>query len=129
MMHDMFSSSVSQAPAWGRVEELELDLNSGRLTRNGREVELTPRSLQVLMYLVQNQPRVVARDELFRALWSDVMVAEGSLTQAIWQIRQVLAGGRKHCRFIETRYGIGYQFVGSIEPLPESSTVRLSPHR
>ena len=127
MMHDMFSSPVPQAPAWSWGEQLELDLSSGRLTRNGRQLELTRRSLQVLVYLVHNQRRVVDRDELFRALWSNVMVAEGSLTQAIWQIRQVLAGGRKRCRFIETRYGIGYEFVGSLERLPGSSTVRLIP--
>lgn len=126
-MQDMFSSPIIQPSAWSRGEELELDLSSGRLTRNGHDVELTRRSLQVLVYLVQHQRRVVDRDELFRALWSNVMVADGSLTQAIWQIRQVLAGGRKRCRFIETRYGIGYEFVGSLERLPGSSTVRLIP--
>jgi two-component system OmpR family response regulator len=52
-----------------RVGDLELDLVSRTVTRGGREIELLPRELQVLEYLVRNEGQVVPRAMLLQDVW------------------------------------------------------------
>jgi two-component system OmpR family response regulator len=52
-----------------RVGDLELDLVSRTVTRGGREIELLPRELQVLEYLVRNEGQVVPRAMLLQHVW------------------------------------------------------------
>jgi len=53
-----------------RVGDLELDLVSRRVKRNGKEIELLPREFQVLEYLVRNEGRVVPRATLLQHVWN-----------------------------------------------------------
>ena len=41
---------------------------------------LQPKALELLLYLVRNRDRVVAKDELLDEVWPDAAVTEGSLT-------------------------------------------------
>jgi two-component system, OmpR family, response regulator len=52
-----------------RVGDLELDLVSRTVSRGGREIDLLPRELQVLEYLVRNEGQVVSRAMLLQHVW------------------------------------------------------------
>jgi two-component system OmpR family response regulator len=52
-----------------RVGDLELDLVSRTVKRNGREIEMLPREFQVLEHLVRNHDRVVPRAMLLQHVW------------------------------------------------------------
>jgi two-component system, OmpR family, response regulator len=52
-----------------RVGDLELDLVSRTVSRGGRPIELLPRELQVLEYLVRNEGQVVPRAMLLQHVW------------------------------------------------------------
>jgi len=52
-----------------RVGDLEVDLISRRVSRNGREIKLLPREFQLLEYLVRNEGRVVPRAMLLQHVW------------------------------------------------------------
>ena len=52
-----------------RTGDLELDLISRTVTRNGRTIELLPREFQVLEYLVRNEGRVIPRAMLLQHVW------------------------------------------------------------
>jgi two-component system, OmpR family, response regulator len=52
-----------------RVGDLELDLVSRTVSRGGRKIELLPRELQVLEYLVRNEGQVVPRAMLLQHVW------------------------------------------------------------
>ena len=52
-----------------RVGDLEVDLVSRLVTRNGRKIELLPREFKVLEYLVRNQGQVVPRAMLLQHVW------------------------------------------------------------
>jgi len=52
-----------------RVADLVIDLEARRVTRAGREVELTPRELELLTHLVRHAGRVVTREELATEIW------------------------------------------------------------
>ena len=77
-----------------------LDVARRSLRRNGAELELRPRSFDVLAYLAGAASRAVGKDELLQAVWPGVIVTEDSLTRCISDIRQAL--GDEGQRVIKT---------------------------
>jgi two-component system OmpR family response regulator len=52
-----------------KVADLELDRMSRRVTRAGREIDLTTREFQLLEYLMQHPGQVVTRTMLLESVW------------------------------------------------------------
>ena len=68
-----------------------LDLASGELLApDGQLAGLRKQALEVLLVLGRRTGHVVAKDELMRQVWPGLVVGEGSLTQAIADVRRVL---------------------------------------
>jgi DNA-binding winged helix-turn-helix (wHTH) protein len=70
--------------------EFVIECDRGSMSRNGAEVQLRPKSFAVLCYLVANGGRLVTKSELMEAVWGQVVVTEGSLTQCIIDVRRAL---------------------------------------
>lgn len=71
----------------------QLDLQQGRLHKGGQDVRLRPKSPRLLTYLLENSGRVVTKDELVSAVWPNVAVTDGSLSQCMTDIRRTLGEG------------------------------------
>jgi DNA-binding response OmpR family regulator len=54
-----------------KVDDLEMDLVSRKITRAGREVDLTAREYELLQYLMRRHGQVVPRDTLARDVWKE----------------------------------------------------------
>ena len=52
-----------------RYAGVEIDLNTNTVTRDGRKIDLTPRELSLLMYMMRNRERVLSRTEITEAVW------------------------------------------------------------
>jgi DNA-binding winged helix-turn-helix (wHTH) protein len=74
----------------------------------------------LLVELVHNQHRVVARGELSRFLWSDTVVCNGALDQCVAALRRVLGDSAREERYIRTIRRRGYRFVGGARLLAGS---------
>ena len=59
-------------------EDFTLDLRRGALRRGECEIDLRPKSFEVLRYLVENAGRLVPKDELIEAVWPSVVVTDES---------------------------------------------------
>jgi DNA-binding winged helix-turn-helix (wHTH) protein len=81
------------------------------LVRNGREVALIPRYFDLLMLLVERRGEVVNRRQIFDAVWSDVVVSDGALSQAVRTLRRALGDDSREPAFIRTVSRHGYRFV------------------
>jgi DNA-binding winged helix-turn-helix (wHTH) protein len=81
------------------------------LTRNGREQPLIPRYFDLLVFLVERRGDAVHRRDIFDHIWSEVVVSDSALTQAIRTIRRVLGDDSREPRFVRTVSRHGYQFV------------------
>ena len=88
----------------------ELDATQG-LSRAGKEVRLTPKSLAVLWLLAERAGRVVTKDDLFEIVWADTAVTDSALATCIQEIRHALEDDARTPRFIETIHRRGYRFV------------------
>jgi len=62
-------STRSAEPAMLRLEDLELDLLSRRVTRGGRALELRPREFSLLEYLLRNAGKVVSKTMILSHVW------------------------------------------------------------
>lgn len=82
------------------------------LRRDGRPVPLIPRYLDLLLLLVVRRHDAVSKAVIFDQVWTDVIVSDGALTQAIRTLRRALEDDPRQPLFIRTVSRHGYQFVG-----------------
>ncbi len=52
-----------------RVADLEMDLVTHKVTRNGRRIDLQPLEYQLLEYLLRNKGRVVSKNTIMERVW------------------------------------------------------------
>ena len=81
------------------------------LVRNGREQPLIPRYFALLVFLIEHRGEAVHRRDIFDRVWSDVVVSDSALSQAIRTIRRVLDDDPRDPRFVRTVSRHGYRFV------------------
>jgi DNA-binding winged helix-turn-helix (wHTH) protein len=81
-----------------------LDPGRRTLTRDGRLIALKPKEFDALLVLLEEDGRVVDKDDLMARVWPDSYVGEGSLAKNISVLRKAL--GEK---VIETHRGRGYR--------------------
>src|SRR5258708_39201338 len=81
------------------------------LLRGPREVSLIPRYFDLLVMLVERRGEAVRRREIFDAVWGDVVVSDGALSQAVRTLRRALGDDPRDPQFIRTVSRHGYQFV------------------
>src|SRR5437879_1202869 len=85
-----------------------LDLTRGRLQRGQKEIKLRPKSFEVLKYLIENNGRLISKDELIHAVWVEAAVTDDSLVQCLKDIRHALSDEKQ--QIIKTVHGRGYIF-------------------
>ena len=79
--------------------------------QNRREVALIPRYFDLLVLLVERRTEAVTRREIFDTVWSDVVVSDGALSQAVRTLRRALGDDPREPAFIRTVSRHGYRFV------------------
>ena len=84
------------------------------LVCDGTPVPLMSKAFDTLVFLVANRHRVVTKDELLHAIWPDVTVEEGNLTQQIFLLRKALGDNAQNPRYIVTVPGHGYRFTARV---------------
>jgi DNA-binding winged helix-turn-helix (wHTH) protein/TolB-like protein len=86
-----------------------------RLLLRGEEfVALTPKAFDILLALLENDGRIVRKDDLMKKVWPDTFVEEGNLTQNVSLLRKALGESATGPQFIETVPRRGYRFVAPV---------------
>ena len=98
--------------------EFDLQAELQTVRRNGREIHLAKRPFDVLLFLIQNRERVVSREELLNRFWDGHEVYDDALRKCVGAIRTALDDLGKSPRFIETRRGSGFRFIGAVSEAP-----------
>jgi TolB-like protein/DNA-binding winged helix-turn-helix (wHTH) protein len=82
-------------PSALRFGPFVLDLERLCLRGPAGEVELRPKSFEVLRHLAERPRCVVPKEALIGAVWPDVAVTDDSLTRCVSEVRRALADGRQ----------------------------------
>jgi DNA-binding winged helix-turn-helix (wHTH) protein/Flp pilus assembly protein TadD len=106
-----------------------LDGGSYRLLRDGQTVPLSPKIIDLLLYLAARPSALVSKEELFKALWPDVAVTDNALTQAVSELRQALGDDPASPQYVQTVARRGYRFIAPVEALAPASLAPTTERR
>jgi len=105
-----------------RVGPFLIDRAAYRVTRDGRVVDLTPKLLDLLLYLLDRPATLVTKEELLDALWPGANVTENALAQAVSELRQALGDDAAAPTYIKTIARRGYRFIAPVERVEEATS-------
>ncbi|MFO1495488.1 MAG: response regulator transcription factor [Lysobacterales bacterium] len=73
-----------------RVGDLVLDTATLRLTRAGKDLQVSPIGLKLLTILMRESPRVVSRRDIEREVWGDMLPDSDTLRSHLYNLRKVI---------------------------------------
>ena len=78
-----------------RIGDWRVDPELDELSREGRTIRVEPRTMQLLLYLAAHAGRVIDVQQLLDTVWSNVVVTQGSVYQAVAELRRILGDDRE----------------------------------
>lgn len=95
-----------------QVRGLEIEVFSRRVLVDGKEIFMTVKEFDVLLYLAQRPNQAVTKEEVYEAVWQDEL-GEGyynSVAVHVKRIRKKIEKDPENPKYIETVWGMGYRF-------------------
>ncbi len=106
---------MTVAPSTYRFGPFTVEAASYRLLKHGAVVQVSPKVIDLLLFLVARPSVLVTKEELFTALWPDVAVTDNALTQAVSELRQALGDDPSKPTYVQTVARRGYRFIASVQ--------------
>ncbi|UJF19713.1 winged helix-turn-helix domain-containing protein [Vibrio sp. SS-MA-C1-2] len=102
-----------------QINDWLVKANENKLEREGKEISVEPRIIDLLCYLAENNGHVISRDELIEHIWKGAIVSDQVVTQSIFELRKILRDGRDdQQKYLATIPKRGYQLNANITKLP-----------
>lgn len=99
-------------------------LNS--LERDGRNVHLEPKVMQVLITLSEQPGEVVSKHQIFKRVWPDTFVSDEVLTRSVSELRRAFQDDPQEPKYIQTIPKGGYRLVATVRRESAGGAKRLS---
>ena len=93
-----------------QIHDKVVDTVTGIVKSADSEISIRAKTLQVLNYLIEHKSDIVAKQDVIKHVWDDVVVQEQILTQSIKEIRDLLGP-----QVIKTYSRKGYQWVAPLK--------------
>ncbi len=91
--------------------DYRLDIPARKLTRKGKEIQLSPKEFNLLEFFAKKVGRALTRDEILNAVWGyDCIVTTRSIDRFVTTLRDKIEPNPSRPVFIHTIRGIGYKF-------------------
>ena len=92
---------------------LRIDLEARAADRDGRQLELTPKEFDLLVFLAAEPGRTFSRAQLLKEVWGSSSDWQGAatVTEHVHRLRAKLDGGRDRPALVFTVKGVGYRFA------------------
>ena len=98
-----------------RFADVEVREHEFCLVKAGEVLPVEPKTFRVLLFLLRNPQKLIAKEDLLNAVWGDAVVTDSSLTRTIAQLRRLLGDEIRSPRYIETVATVGYRFLYRVE--------------
>ena len=103
-----------------------IDAEERLLFCEGARRKLTSKAFDTLVVLIENQGRLLAKDELMSRVWPDSFVEDNNLAQCISLLRRVLGKDPAGNNYIETVPRHGYRFSAEVRAFMAGDTASES---
>lgn len=97
-----------------RIGPLTLDTAARRACKNGAELNLTVRELDLLGYLMAHPGTAFTRAELMSAVWGWTFGDQSTVTVHVRRVREKVEDDPKQPQLIQTVWGVGYRMDGVV---------------
>jgi len=89
-----------------------VNITEGKVKKNGQDIFLTALEYRLLLTLVNNEGRIVTRNQLLEGIWDVTgdFVNDNTLTVYIKRLREKIEDDPQNPVLIKTVRGLGYQF-------------------
>lgn len=95
------------------VKNLEINTASHKVYISGKEVSLTSKEYELLVFLASNPNIVFSKEHLLESIWGkDFYGEQATVSVHIQKIRKKIEKDPSNPEFIETLWGTGYRFNG-----------------
>ncbi|MGI6075125.1 MAG: response regulator transcription factor [Pyramidobacter sp.] len=85
---------------------------SRRAFLNEREIPLTKREYDLLLFLASHPNVVFSREQLFERIWEETPLGDtATVTVHVNRLREKIEADPSHPEYIETVWGVGYRFM------------------
>ncbi len=101
--------------------EYRLDTVDERLWLDKSPVPISNKAFQLLKLFVNNPNRLLTKNEILDAVWSDLCVSEGLIKGYVHDLRMALGDDPRHPEYIETVHGRGYRFLGGVQKVDRTT--------
>lgn len=101
--------AVGQAFRFG---DLDVDVQALKVTRAGREIEISKREAAIIQYFAANPDRIISREELYKQVWNETLTDLGTRTvdMHIAKLRAKIEIDSSNPTIIQTVRGAGYKY-------------------
>lgn len=87
---------------------LEIDVNGHRVFIEGREIEMTPKEYELLIFITQNKGAALSREQILNSVWGYDYF--GDLRTVDTHIKRLRMKLENKSNYIQTVRGVGYRF-------------------
>jgi two-component system alkaline phosphatase synthesis response regulator PhoP len=92
------------------IGDIKIDTEGYEVSRNGEQIELTPKEFELLMYLANHRGKVLSRDQLLNAVWNYDFVGDSRIVDVhVSHLRDKIEQDSKKPIYIKTVRGVGYK--------------------
>lgn len=102
------------SPVFYEFDKFRLIPEERQLLREGEPVPLTPKAFDLLLAMVEQPGRLLAKEALLERVWANTFVEENNLADNISRLRKSLGESQNGEKFIETVPRRGYRFVAAV---------------
>src|SRR5438046_6618775 len=106
-----------------------LDPEKPCLWRNGEPVALTPKAIETLLVLIQQNGKLVEREALMNAIWPNTFVEDGNLNFNVSMLRKALGTDEAGEQYIQTVPRHGYRFCADVREVNEEVPAQVVDRR
>jgi DNA-binding winged helix-turn-helix (wHTH) protein/tetratricopeptide (TPR) repeat protein len=95
-------------------DDVRVEPETFRAFKAGQVIQLEPKTLRLLLFLIENRGRLIEKEEILDAIWPGTHVTENALTREIGKLRKTLGDDPKAPKYIQTVHTRGYRFIAEL---------------
>ena len=108
-----------------KLDAMEISRENCTIKSGDREIKVSPRSMDVLIYLMEHSGRVISPEELLDQFWSS-LASDHAVHKAIAELRAAMGDSVRQQRYVKTVPKRGYKLLTNA-PVAEQAVSGLAP--
>jgi len=97
-----------------RVGDWLVEPSLNRLAKNSKVVRVTPKAMDLLVFLARRAGEVLSRETIIDAVWAETFVGENVLRRQIAALRKALGDRAAHPTYLENIPRRGYRLIAEV---------------